>query len=36
VQLALDQIEANNDERMVVIARLALKRGEYDYAFFED
>jgi acyl-CoA dehydrogenase family protein 9 len=36
VQLALDQIEANDDDRMVAIAKLALKRGEYGYAFFED
>jgi acyl-CoA dehydrogenase family protein 9 len=36
VQLALDQIEANDDERMLAIAKLALKRGEYGYAFFED
>ncbi len=36
VKLSLDQIEANDDERMVAIAKLALKRGEYGYAFFED
>jgi hypothetical protein len=36
VQLALDQIEANDDERMVAIAKLAPKRGAYGYAFFED
>ena len=30
------QIEHNDDERMVAIAKLALKRGEYGYAFFED
>jgi acyl-CoA dehydrogenase family protein 9 len=35
-ELALDQIEANDDERMVAIAKLAYKRGEYGYAFFED
>jgi acyl-CoA dehydrogenase family member 9 len=36
VELALDQIEENDDERMVAIAKLAYKRGEYGYAFFED
>jgi acyl-CoA dehydrogenase family member 9 len=36
VKLSLDQIESNDDERMVAIAKLALKRGEYGYAFFED
>jgi acyl-CoA dehydrogenase family member 9 len=36
VQLALDQVEANDDERMVAIAKLALKHGEYGYALFED
>ena len=36
VALALDQIERNDDERMVAIAKLAYKRGEYGYAFFED
>jgi acyl-CoA dehydrogenase family member 9 len=35
-ELALDQIEENDDERMVAIAKLAYKRGEYGYAFFED
>ena len=30
------QIEKNDDDRMVAIAKLALKRGEYGYAFFED
>ena len=34
--LALDQVERNDDERMVAIAKLAYKRGEYGYAFFED
>jgi alkylation response protein AidB-like acyl-CoA dehydrogenase len=33
---ALDQIEHNDDERMTAIAKLAYKRGEYGYAFFED
>jgi acyl-CoA dehydrogenase family protein 9 len=36
VMLALDQIERNDDDRMVAIAKLAYKRGEYGYAFFED
>jgi acyl-CoA dehydrogenase family protein 9 len=36
VKLALDQIERNDDERMIAIAKLAYKRGEYGYAFFED
>jgi alkylation response protein AidB-like acyl-CoA dehydrogenase len=36
VQSALDQIERNDDERMIAIAKLALRRGEYGYALFED
>ena len=36
VKFALDQIESNDDERMIAIAKLAYKRGEYGYAFFED
>jgi acyl-CoA dehydrogenase family protein 9 len=32
----LDQVERNDDERMVAIAKLAYKRGEYGYAFFDD
>ncbi len=36
VKRALDQIEDNDDERMVAIAKLALKRGSYGYALFED
>jgi acyl-CoA dehydrogenase family member 9 len=36
VQRALDQVEDNDDERMVAIAKLALRRGEYGYALFED
>ena len=36
VDVALDQIESNDDDRMVAIAKLAYKRGEYGYAFFED
>jgi acyl-CoA dehydrogenase family protein 9 len=35
VGLALDQVESNDDDRMVAIARLAYKRGEYGYAFFD-
>jgi acyl-CoA dehydrogenase family protein 9 len=30
------QIDANDDERMVAIAKLAYKRGSYGYALFED
>jgi acyl-CoA dehydrogenase family protein 9 len=33
---ALDQVEDNDDERMTAIAKLAYRRGEYGYAFFED
>jgi acyl-CoA dehydrogenase family member 9 len=36
VQRSFDQIEENDDERMVAIAKLALRRGEYGYALFED
>ena len=36
VSRALDQVEDNDDERMLAIAKLALKRGEYGYALFED
>jgi acyl-CoA dehydrogenase family protein 9 len=36
VGLALDQVEDNDDERILAIAKLALRRGEYGYAFFED
>jgi acyl-CoA dehydrogenase family member 9 len=36
VEKSLDKIEENDDERMVAIAKLAYKRGEYGYAFFED
>jgi acyl-CoA dehydrogenase family protein 9 len=31
-----DQIDANDDDRMTAIAKLAYKRGEYGYALFED
>jgi acyl-CoA dehydrogenase family protein 9 len=30
------QIESNDDERVVAIAKLAYKRGSYGYAFFDD
>jgi acyl-CoA dehydrogenase family protein 9 len=36
VDASLDQVEQNDDERMVAIAKLALKRDEYGYALFED
>jgi acyl-CoA dehydrogenase family member 9 len=36
VNLELDKIERNDDERMHSIARLAYKRGAYGYALFED
>jgi acyl-CoA dehydrogenase family protein 9 len=36
VRSNFDQIEHNDDERMTAIAKLAYKRGEYGYAFFED
>jgi acyl-CoA dehydrogenase family protein 9 len=36
VNLELDKIESNDDERMHSIARLAYKRGSYGYALFED
>jgi acyl-CoA dehydrogenase family member 9 len=36
VRSALNQVEQNDDERMISIAKLALKRGEYSYALFED
>jgi acyl-CoA dehydrogenase family protein 9 len=31
----LNQVESNDDERMTAIAKLAYKRGEYGYAFFD-
>ncbi|HSI80461.1 MAG TPA: acyl-CoA dehydrogenase family protein [Solirubrobacterales bacterium] len=31
-----DQVDANDDERMTAIAKLAYKRGEYGYALFSD
>jgi acyl-CoA dehydrogenase family member 9 len=36
VESNFDQIEANDDDRMTSIAKLAYKRGEYGYALFED
>ena len=36
VEGAFRQIEANDDERMKAIAKLAYKRGAYGYALFED
>jgi acyl-CoA dehydrogenase family protein 9 len=36
VEIELDKIEANDDDRMHSIARLAYKRGSYGYALFED
>jgi acyl-CoA dehydrogenase family protein 9 len=36
VRSSFRQIEANDDERMTAIAKLAYKRGEYGYALFED
>jgi acyl-CoA dehydrogenase family protein 9 len=36
VRSRLDQLEQNDDDRMVAIARLAYRRGAYGYAFFED
>jgi acyl-CoA dehydrogenase family protein 9 len=35
VRSNLDQVESNDDERMTAIAKLAYKRGEYGYAFFD-
>jgi acyl-CoA dehydrogenase family protein 9 len=35
VRANLDQVESNDDERMTAIAKLAYKRGEYGYAFFD-
>src|SRR3954467_6145496 len=36
VRSNLDQVETNDDERMTAIAKLAYRRGEYGYAFFDD
>src|SRR5437763_8565793 len=36
VERNLDQVSNHDDERMTAIAKLAYKRGEYGYAFFDD
>ena len=36
VESNLNMVESNDDERMTAIAKLAYKRGQYGYAFFED
>lgn len=36
VESSFSGIEENDDERMTAIAKLAYKRGEYGYSFFED
>jgi acyl-CoA dehydrogenase family protein 9 len=36
VRAQFRQIETNDDERVVAIAKLAYKRGSYGYAFFDD
>jgi acyl-CoA dehydrogenase family protein 9 len=36
VHSQLDQVERNDDERVVAISKLAYKRGSYGYAFFDD
>ena len=36
VESSFRGIEDNDDERMTAIAKLAYKRGEYGYSFFED
>jgi len=36
VRSQFDQIESNDDERVVAIAKLAYMRGAYGYAFFDD
>jgi hypothetical protein len=36
VRSQLDQVERNDDERVVAISKLAYKRGSYGYAFFDD
>ena len=35
VRQNFDQLERNDDERMVAIAKLAYKRGDYGYALFD-
>jgi acyl-CoA dehydrogenase family protein 9 len=36
VRSQFNQIESNDDERVVAIAKLAYKRGSYGYAFFDE
>jgi acyl-CoA dehydrogenase family protein 9 len=36
VSSSLDQIERNDDGRMIAIAKLAYERGAYGYALFDD
>jgi acyl-CoA dehydrogenase family member 9 len=36
VKHELNSVEDNDDERMIAIAKLAYKRGEYGYSLFED
>lgn len=36
VNAQFEQIDSNDDERVVAIAKLAYKRGSYGYAFFDD
>jgi hypothetical protein len=36
VRAQFRQIDSNDDERVVAIAKLAYKRGSYGYAFFDD
>jgi acyl-CoA dehydrogenase family member 9 len=36
VASAFNAVESNDDERMIAIAKLAYKRGQYGYSFFED
>ena len=36
VNAQFNQIDSNDDERIVAIAKLAYKRGSYGYAFFDD
>jgi acyl-CoA dehydrogenase family protein 9 len=36
VESQFNQVESNDDERVVAIAKLAYKRGSYGYAFFDD
>jgi acyl-CoA dehydrogenase family protein 9 len=36
VRAQFNQVDSNDDERVVAIAKLAYKRGSYGYAFFDD